>query len=29
MDKSVSLDVLFSIAESLGVEPGKLLDIRE
>ena len=26
--KSVSLDVLFDLAEALGVEPGKLLEIR-
>ena len=28
MIKSVSLDVLFNIADALGVEPGKLLEIR-
>jgi transcriptional regulator with XRE-family HTH domain len=26
--KSVSLDVFFNLAEALGVEPGKLLEIR-
>ena len=29
VEKSVSLDLLFSIAEALGVEPAKLLEIRE
>jgi len=29
MIKSVSLDVLFNLAEALGTEPGKLLEIRE
>ena len=29
VEKSVSLDVLFGIAEALGVEPGKLLEIRD
>ena len=29
VEKSVSLDVLFDLAEALGVEPGKLLEIRE
>ena len=28
MEKSVSLDVFFDLAEALGVEPGKLLEIR-
>ena len=28
VEKSVSLDVLFNIADALGVEPGKLLEIR-
>jgi len=27
--KSVSMDVLFNLAEALGVEPGKLLEVRE
>ena len=27
--KAVSLEVLFDIAEALGIEPGKLLEIRE
>lgn len=27
--KAVSLDVLFDVADALGVEPGKLLEIRE
>jgi transcriptional regulator with XRE-family HTH domain len=29
MDKTVSLDTLFAIAEALDVEPGKLLELRE
>ena len=28
VDKSVSLDVLFDLSEALGIEPGKLLEIR-
>ena len=28
VEKSVSLDVLFNLAEALAVEPGKLLEIR-
>ena len=29
VEKSVSLEVLFDIAEALGVEPAKLLEIRD
>ena len=29
IEKSVSLEVLFDIAEVLGVEPGKLFEIRD
>jgi len=28
VEKSVSLDVLFDLAEALNIEPGKLLEIR-
>ena len=28
VDKTMSIDVLFDIAEALGVEPSKLLEIR-
>ena len=29
VDKSVSLDVFFDIAEALGIEPEKLLELRD
>ena len=29
VEKSVSLETLFKLAEALGVEPGKLLETRE
>jgi transcriptional regulator with XRE-family HTH domain len=29
VEKSVSLNVIFDIAEALGVEPGKLLELRQ